>query len=107
MSPSRTRSSLTAARPLPALALEHGTKAALADDIHRYVKQRLKIEQQSAEIEQRAPRFHLDEEIDIAFLVVVSSRNGTENAHIPGAAMRGHPQDLFPPPVADRKSTRL
>jgi hypothetical protein len=64
------------------------------------VQQRLKVEQQSAEIEQRAPRFHLDEEIDIAFLVVVASRDGTENAHIPGAAMLGHPQDFFPPPVA-------
>jgi hypothetical protein len=72
----------------------------LGNDIHRHVQQRLKIEQQSAEIELRAPRFHLDEEIYIAFLVVVASRDGTENAHIPGAAMRGHPQDFFPPPVA-------
>ena len=77
-----------------------GTKAALGNDIHRYVQQRLKIEQQSAEIEQRTPWFHLDQEIDIALFVVVSSRHGTENADIPGAAMRGHPQDLFPPPVA-------
>jgi hypothetical protein len=77
-----------------------GTKAALGNDIHRYVQQRFKIEQQSAKIEQRAPRFHLDEEIDIAFLVVVSSRDRTEHAHIPGAAMCRHPQDFFPPPVA-------
>ena len=72
----------------------------LGNDIHRYVQQRLKIEQQSAEIEQRTSRFHLDEEIDVAFFVVVAPRDRTENTHVPGAAMRGRPQDFFPPPVA-------
>jgi len=60
------------------------------------VQQRLKIEQQSAEIEQRASRFHLHKKIDIAFFVVVSPCNRTENPHVPGTAMRGHPQDFFP-----------
>ena len=67
------------------------TKAALGNQIDGHVEQRLKIEQQSTEIEQRAPRFQLDQEIDIAPFIAVASRDGTEYTHISGAPACGHP----------------
>ena len=38
--------------------------------------------------------------VNKAWRFYVAACDGTENAHIPGAAVRGHPHDFFPPPVA-------
>ena len=76
------------------------TQAGLGDDIDRHVQQILQIEEQATEIEKGAPGFQLNEEIDVARVIAVPSRDGSEDAHIAGAATRGRSQYVVTPLIA-------
>ena len=70
---------------------------ACGDDVHLTPQQRLQIHEQTAHIEQGAPRLHLDKEVYVATLVGLTTSRGSKDPDIPGPVTCRQPQYLLTP----------
>jgi hypothetical protein len=73
-------------------------EAVVEADIHRATEQFLKVEGQATEIEEAAVFVHVDDEVEIAVVVLLTAGHGPEDPHVARPVRAGDGQDLLAAP---------
>src|SRR4051794_29979471 len=66
----------------------------LRDDVHGAPEEPLQPELQAGQVEERPPRLQGDEDVHVAVLALLATRDGAEDADVPRAALGGRAADL-------------
>lgn len=94
----KPRGRLSQRDSLPKNAFPHAVaEAAGRDHIHSGAEQPLQVEIQAAQIKEAAAGLQVYKKVDVAPLVGIPTREGTEHTNIARAAEGGQAQDLFAP----------
>ena len=70
--------------------------ARVGDDLDFSMEQGFEVLTQTDEIEQRTSSLHVDKEVDVATPVVLTARDRTKQADVPGAVTGRNSKDLVP-----------